>query len=75
MITQFASKLTDNKFSFHLVGFNQNVLYDRMNYSLVLTEASDNTPITILATEEDLDYDTFILVAHNLLIDIISMSN
>lgn len=75
MITQFASKLTDNKFSFHLVGFNQNVLYDRMNYSLVLTNAEDNSPITILATGEDLDYDTFILVAHNLLIDIILMLN
>lgn len=74
MKTTFATKVSKNKFSFHLVGFSQNVQYERANGNIILTD-EENTPITVLGTEENLDFETFVMIGQNLLLDIIDMSN
>ena len=71
MIVDFASKLTKNKFCYHLVGFNSNVLYDTINRSIILSDADTGAVITIIEKDEDLDFDTFVLVSKNLWLDFI----
>lgn len=71
MIIDFASKITDKIFCFHLVGFNNAILYDTTNRSIVLTDSDTGAILTIMEKEEDLDYEDFVLVSKNLWLDMI----
>ena len=75
MTTNFATKLTEKHFCYHLVGFNQNILYDTTNRSVILSDAETGAVITILEKDEDLDFGTFALVSENLWLDMIDSSN
>lgn len=71
MIVDFASKLTNSKFCYHLVGLNRNILYDTINRSIILSDSDTGAVIKIIEKDEDLDYEDFVLISKNLLIDII----
>ncbi len=71
MIVDFSSKLTEKQFCYHLVGFNRNVLYDTVNRSLILSESDTGAVLLTIEKDEDLDFDTFVLVSKNLLLDVI----
>ena len=75
MTTEFATKLTPNKFCYHLVGFQMNVLYDTANLSLVLTESDSGALLKVIEKDEDLDFDTFVLVSKNILTDLCEVHN
>ena len=71
MITDFASKITNNIYCFKLVGFSYNVLYQCNNRSLILSDEETGAPLKIIEKDEDLDYETFILVSRNIWMDLI----
>ena len=71
MTTEFAIKITDSKFCYHLVGFNRNILYDSVNRSIVLSDAETGAVISVMEKDEDLDFEDFILVSKNLWLDFI----
>ena len=71
MITEFAIKITNTSFCFHLRGFERNILYDTKNRSLILTESDTGALIKIIEKDEDLNYEDFVLVAKNMWFDLI----
>lgn len=71
MITDFASKITKNIYCFHLVGFPYNVLYQCNNRSLILSDSETGAPLHIIEKDEDLDFETFVLISNNIWMDLI----
>ncbi len=75
MDTNLAVKITDKIFCFHLIGFEQDIIYSTVNRSLMLTDHETGAPIKIVEKDEDLLFEDFILVARNMLLDTIEISN
>jgi hypothetical protein len=75
MSIQLATKISKNNFCYHLIGLERNVLYNAHNRTLLLTNSEDGSIIQILEKDEDLDFDTFVLVAQNIFLDVIEVSN
>lgn len=72
---KLATKITKNTFLYHLIGFNKNVLYDTKNRSLILTCSKTGGVIEVVEKDEDLDFYTFVLIARNILMDLVEFSN
>lgn len=75
MAIQLGTKISKNNFCYQLVGFNRNLLYNAHSRTLLLTEAQSGVILKELERDEDLDFDTFILVARNFFLDSIEYSN
>ena len=75
MKTTLAVKITQSVFCYQLIGFNRIMVYDTKNRNLILAEAITGAPIRIVAKDEDLDFETFTLVARNMYLDLIELSN
>lgn len=71
MIVDFALKISEKQFCYHLVGFNRNIVYDSINRSVILSDAETGAVLMIIEKDEDLDFDTFVLVSKNLWLDMI----
>lgn len=71
MITEFATKVTKNIYCFRLIGFPYNVVYQCNNRSLILSDDETGAPLHIIEKDEDLDFDTFVLISKNIWMDLI----
>jgi len=71
MEATFATKITKNIFCYHLVGLKKNILYDTTNRSLIFSCALTGAPLEIVEKDEDLDFETFVLIARNIFLDIL----
>ncbi|HUU88006.1 MAG TPA: hypothetical protein VMX17_09655 [Candidatus Glassbacteria bacterium] len=75
MSIELATKISTNNFCYQLIGFGKNLLYNAHNRTLLLTNSEDGNILKTIEKDEDLDFDTFKLVAQNLYLDIIEYSN
>lgn len=69
-----ATKITQNIFCYHLVGFKKNILYDTRNRSLILSCSVTGAPLNIVEKDEDLDFETFVLIARDIFLNLIELS-
>lgn len=72
---EFAVKVTDTIFVYPLIGFEKNIVYSSVQRKIFMTDANTGLPVKTIAENENLDFDTFVLVARNLMMDIIDLSN
>lgn len=75
MTTSFATKVTKNIFCYHLVGLNMNVIYSCVNRNVILSDSETGLPISIVEKDEDLDFETFVLIGKNVWLDLIDGLN
>jgi hypothetical protein len=74
-MADLSTKISKTVFSYNLVGFNMNVIYNCRNRSLILADQETGAPLEIVEKDEDLDFEDFVLVARNLLMDLIDSFN
>lgn len=75
MSIQLGTKISKSNFCYQLIGFQRNVLYNAHNRTLLLTDSDDGSIIQEIEQDEDLDFETFVLVARNIYLDIAEYSN
>lgn len=75
MAVEFGIKISRNNFCYPLTGFKRNVLYNAHNRTLLLTDAEDGSILQEVERDEDLDFETFVLVARNIFLDVVEYSN
>lgn len=75
METPFATKITQNAFCYHMVGTGRNILYDKRNRSVILSDANTGAPLKIIEKDEDLEFEDFVLVAQNIQMDMVDFSS
>ncbi len=75
MAVEFGVKIGRSNFCYPLIGFNRNVIYNAHNRKLLLTEAESGAIIQEVERDEDLDFETFVLIARNIYLDIVEYSN
>lgn len=71
MQVKLAQRVSKNIFTYQLIGFSSFFLYDATNGSMILSDSLTGAPLFIKATEEYIDYETFILVARNMYLDMV----
>lgn len=74
MTLDLAIKITKNIYLFHAVGFEKNIIYNSSNRTLILTCAESGAFIKIVEKEEDMDFETFILIARNIWMNMLEFS-
>jgi hypothetical protein len=75
MITNLAHKVTKNIYCYNLVGFPFNVVYNCNNRNIILADSETGAPISIVEKDEDLDFETFVLISQNVWMDLIESLN
>lgn len=75
MYVEFGIKISKNNFCYPLIGLNRNIFYNAHNRTLLLTNSDDGSIIQEVEQDEELDFDTFVLVARNIYLDLIEFSN
>lgn len=75
MNVEFGIKISKNNFCYPLIGFNRNVLYNAHNRTLLLTNAKNGKILKTIEKDEDLDFETFVLVARNIFLNLVEYSN
>ena len=72
---EFASKISNNIFSYSMIGTGQRVVYDKRNGNYSICEEDTGVPLAIEEGEYGLEFEDFILIARNTFLDIVEFSN
>lgn len=75
MNVELASKVSTNIFCYQLIGYCRNIIYNSHNRTILLIHADDGDILQTIEKDEDLDFDTFVLVAQNIFLDLVEYSN
>lgn len=74
-MTDLATKVSKTIFCYHLIGFKMNIVYDKKNQQILLTDVDSGQIIKVVAQGDDLIFEDFVLISQNILMDLIEMSN
>ena len=75
MKSLFAHQITKTIFAYELIGFDKFISYDRNDRTILLNDAETGAPLKIKEKDEDLDFETFILVAQNMYMDMVEIDH